>query len=1004
MSTKKVKLLAIVLGGVLFLSTSKFLTAKMNAEKIFFFSDHASTAKKTDELPPLPSVNLSINQNNASEALSSPITITLTTDFPVSGNQTIGLMVSGTGITTGDYYLTKTTVTILSGQSTGTSLLVIADDAVSENMEQLTISMATFSAGVVSGNTTSAIINIENNDCSFVNHLSTYSSSLGAEIATYDAGSQQVYTVAGDVIERLTLSNSGVLALSGSVVPGFVTPSGYTAIPNSVASKNGIIAASFAIKNNTSSAQDSGLVAFYQASDASYIHSIRVGYLPDMVTFSPNGQYVLTANEGEPNSYGQANSFDPEGSVSIIDISGGILSAQVTTAGFSSFNGQLATLKSSGVRIYGPGASVAQDMEPEYIAFSHDGNTAMVTLQENNAFAKLDLGTKTITQIIPMGLKDHNITGNGFDASDRDSTSSLGKINIKTWPVKGMYEPDAIASFFYNGQDYYFTANEGDARDYTGYAEEIRVGASGYVLDPSLFPTAATLKNNANLGRLQLTKATGDLDNDTDYDEIHSMGARSFTVWNSAGSLVFDSGDQLEQITAAKSPSLFNSEGLSSQFDSRSDNKGPEPEGIAIGVVNNKPYVFVGLERTGDVMVYDISNPALPQFVQYINTPQDMAVEGLLFVPANQSPTGKALLITTAEVSKTVTAYELGSNQQSHYTDEDGDGFGTGDVVFIDCGPVEGFATETGDCDDHNASIYPDAQEICDNTDNNCNQQIDEGCGCTNVIAHNYDPNALMDDGTCMTCYDNVQNGTETGIDCGGPLCVPCSPPVAVCGNIVTVYANAGNLAYNGPSTADVYLIPALDLDAGSTYSGPVLRTVARTLTNVGFNWTSQGACIDVTPNNVYNNIDKGLVHKNCLPVTPADFNKIRNFEMKIADGNGNSTCTGRYIVVNGNPAPTNSETGEINEEATTRESEADASISLYPNPGTGLLNVILPNSFVSERTSITIYNSMGIQISQIKEVFAPVTSMDTNALTPGVYLVYVTLDGETLIKKWVKM
>ncbi|MBL0082533.1 MAG: choice-of-anchor I family protein [Saprospiraceae bacterium] len=976
----------------------------MIAEKNFFLYDHHETGKKTAELPPLPNVNLSINQTNASEATSTSINITITADSPVSGNQTIGLSVSGSGITTGDYYLTKTTVTILSGQTIGTSLLVIADDGVAESMEQLTISMNNFSAGVVSGNNASAVINIENNDCSFVNYLSTFASSFGAEISTFDAASQQVYTVAGEVIERLTLNNSGILSLSGSVTPGFVTPAGFTAIPNSVASKNGIVAASFAIKNNTTSAQDSGPVAFYNAADASFLHSVRVGFLPDMVTFSPNGQFVLTANEGEPNSYGQANSFDPEGSVSIIDISGGVLSAQVTTASFTAFNGQLATLKAAGVRIYGPGATVAQDMEPEYIAFSHDGNTAMVTLQENNAFAKLDMATKTISQIIPMGLKDHSIVGKGLDASDRDSTSSIGKINIKTWPVKGMYEPDAIASFFYNGQDYYFTANEGDARDYTGYAEEIRVGASGYVLDPTLFPTAATLKNNANLGRLQLTKATGDLDNDTDYDEIHAMGARSFTVWNASGSLVYDSGDQLEQITAAKSPSLFNTEGLSSQFDTRSDNKGPEPEGVVVGIVNDKPYVFVGLERTGDVMVYDISNPALPQFVQYINTPQDLAVEGLLFVPANQSPTGKALLITTAEVSKTVTAYELGSNQQAYYTDEDGDGFGTGDVVFIDCGPMEGFANETGDCDDNNSNIYPDAEEICDNADNNCNQQIDEGCGCTNETAHNYDPNATKDDGTCMTCFDNAQNGTETGIDCGGSLCAPCVPPVAVCGNIVTVYANSGNLAYNGPNTADVYLIPALDLDAGSSYSGQLIRTVARTLTSVGFNWTNQGACIDATPNNVYNNIDKGLVHKNCLPVTPADFNKIRNFEMKIADGNGNSTCTGRYIVVNGYPAPTSSETGGISPEATSRASESDESLTLYPNPGNGLLNAILPISFVSERTTITIYNAMGLQVYQIKEISIPFVSVDTNPMTSGVYFVYVSLDGETLIKKWVKM
>ncbi len=488
---------------------------------------------------------------------------------------------------------------------------------------------------------------------------STISSANGAEISVFDPGTNRVFTVAGNAIEYYTLNSAGVLSSPTAIPYGFTPAAGTTALPNSVAVNNGVLVFSFAIVNSTTNAQELGKVAFYNPATATYISDVTVGYLPDMVAFSPNGTKILTANEGEPNSYGVVGtSFDPEGSVSIIDISNGIASATVTEASFTSFNSQMASLKAAGVRIYGPGSTVAQDLEPEYIAFMNN-QFATVTLQENNAVAIVDISTGTVTNIYPLGLKDHSIAGNGFDASDRDLTSSTGKINIQNWPVKGMYMPDAIASFTSGDVTYFITANEGDSRAYTGYSEEIRVGVGGYVLDPTIFPNATTLKTNANLGRLQLTNASGDTDGDGDFDEIHALGARSFTIWNTNFTPVFDSGDQLEQITASQSAASFNSDGLAATFDTRSDNKGPEPEAVTTGTVNGVLYAFVGSERTGDIFMYDITNPAAPVFKQYINTTADMGVEGIIFVPASQSPTGNALVITSAEVSKTVSVYEF---------------------------------------------------------------------------------------------------------------------------------------------------------------------------------------------------------------------------------------------------------------------------------------------------------------------------------------------------------
>ncbi|MBK9735089.1 MAG: choice-of-anchor I family protein [Saprospiraceae bacterium] len=612
--------------------------------------------------PPTPTVSLSVSSNAGSEGANSSITVTATTSAAVTGNQTVNLIISGTNITTSDYFLTGNIITILNGQTTGTVTFVVADDGIQENTETAILTIGTPSVGLVLGTPITQNITIENNSCGFMRKVGTVTSALGAEIPAFDPGSNRIYVVAGTAIEYFNLSNLGIPTYGGVLALGFTPPANTNAIPNSVAIKNGIVAVAYAIQDITTLAHQVGRVSFYTASTAAFLNSVAVGFLPDMVTFTPDGNKVLTADEGEPNSYGQGNSFDPVGSVSIIDISGGIQMATVQTASFTSFNSQLTTLRAAGVRIYGPGSSVEQDFEPEYIAFSSDGLTAMVTLQENNAFAVLDIASSTITSIVPLGLKDHNILGYGMDASDRDLTSTTGKINIQNWPVSGMYQPDAIASYNVAGQTYYITANEGDSRAYTGYSEEIRVGAMGYVLDPTAFPNAATLKLNENLGRLQLTNATGDTDGDGDFDRIDALGARSFSIWNSSGALVYDSKDMIEQLTATKSPSAFNSEGASINFDTRSDSKGPEPEGVVIGNIGGIPYAFIGLERVGDIMVFNVANPTSPVFVQYINTAEDLAVEGLTFVEADKSPTGKPLLITTAEISKTTTVYEIGTS------------------------------------------------------------------------------------------------------------------------------------------------------------------------------------------------------------------------------------------------------------------------------------------------------------------------------------------------------
>lgn len=932
-----------------------------------------------------------------------------------------------------------------------------------------------------------------------------------AEIPAYDPGTQRLF-----VVNAIT-KKVDVLSLSNPANPVKVAElDAAGGIPNSVAVKDGIVAVAVedAVKTNPGKVL---LFATNATSTTPPLKSLAVGALPDMLTFSPNGRWLLVANEGEPNSYGQATSVDPEGSVSIIDLANGAANATVRTATFTSFNSQIDALRAQGVRIFGPGATVAQDLEPEYITISGDSRTAYVALQEANAIAVVDIPSATVTAIRPLGLKDFsapnitttlyewtaanrpplgttsegqtvllggfsglffegtapsgnlrfitvtdrgpngepqdlnpispgnerpfalpnfqprlvrfelnptaapgsNITitqqilltkpdgspltgianvgtaanqglayndeipvdlvGNilpfdklgadlegivvaadgtfwavdeyrpaiyhfnaagrmldrfipaggttadgtfgtanlpavyaqrranrGFEAvaldgnklyafiqtpldnpdnaadtvsraslngrilefdintkqvtgeylyifdavtaagtartdkigdavslgngkflvverDDRDTAASnklvfeidlanatninnpanftlpagatieqlqptqlttagirpvskrlvvnaaavgysgtgLDKIEglalvnpttiavindndfginaaavgpgsvfpvnnairpvqvgiisglglaertrgldpsdrddpdgggprtnvarIGNWPVFGMYQPDSIASYTVGGQTYIVTANEGDARDYTGFSEEVRAASIGAAnLDAAVFPNAAALLNNAQLGRLNVTNQMGrtiadsaGTDNNPDYEKLVTFGTRSFSIWNATtGALVFDSGDQIERLIQQFYPGNFNanhSGNDGNDLDNRSDNKGPEPEGLVLGKVNGRTYAFIGLERIGGVMVYDITSPTAPFFVQYINprdfsiapvaanvaTVGDLGPEGLVFIPAADSPTGKPLLAVANEISGTVTIFEF---------------------------------------------------------------------------------------------------------------------------------------------------------------------------------------------------------------------------------------------------------------------------------------------------------------------------------------------------------
>lgn len=495
-------------------------------------------------------------------------------------------------------------------------------------------------------------------------HLSSISTNApgatAAEIVAYDARTKRAFAI------NSTDNDLAVLDLSDPSAPILLerlSLNAYGAGLNSVDAHDGLVAVAVEANPRTSP----GKVVFIDARSLAIRGAVTVGALPDMLTFDDDGKRVLVANEGEPNSYGLADSVNPEGSVSIIDLERGIRNARVRTAGFGAFS--KAELVAQGIRVYGPGATAAQDLEPEYITIS--GRTAWVTLQEANAVALLDIPTARFTRIVPLGRKDHSIAGNALDPSDRDGPGNTAAIKIANWPVVGLYQPDGIASFRIGAERFLVTANEGDSRsaaDFPGFEEEIRVGNAAYVLDPTVFPNAAALKANAALGRLTVTNASGDTDGDGDFDRIEAFGARSFSIWTTTGDLVWDSGDQLEQYFAEPAngyTAIFNASHDSNAPDNRSDNKGPEPEGMAVGKIGGRSFAFVGLERIGGVMAYDITDPYAPQFAAYGNTrgietlSGDRGAEGVEFISEDDSPNGKPLLLIGNEVSKTVSVFQV---------------------------------------------------------------------------------------------------------------------------------------------------------------------------------------------------------------------------------------------------------------------------------------------------------------------------------------------------------
>ena len=528
-------------------------------------------------------------------------------------------------------------------------------------------------------------------------HTGLYKKSA-AEIPTYCQKTKRVFVVNAESgrVDVLGLGDDGSLTKVGSIDAAGDLGNGMSAV-NSVSVLNGTLAVAVEAGVIT----ENGRVAFYDTASLQLKSSVEAGALPDMVTFTPDGQWVLVANEGEPN---EDYTIDPEGTVTVVDIRDGFDQPNTRTVTFRDWNSggkhakQLPELKKQGLRVFGQvsqsddlkkktPATFAQDVEPEWIAVDQESRFAYVCLQEVNAVAEVDIADATVRRIIPLGYKNFGEAGNGIDASDKDDC-------IDIHPRSGLFgilQPDTIRIYQQNGKRLLVTANEGDSRVRPTSDDAVAGLEEGAIFEDEAsledWPTAGTQfekqTSDTELGRLKLVRDLVDdhLDEEGRPTQLFAFGSRSFSIIDlTTGDTVFDSGDDFEQITAQRFPEFFNVSNDSLKKEKRSRSKGPEPEGLVLGTVGEKTYAFVGLERIGGIMVYDITQPESSKHVGYFNNRRfdvaatrddgtanpeagDSGIEGLIFVPAEKSPTSTDLVIAGNETSGTTTVWEVLTSQ-----------------------------------------------------------------------------------------------------------------------------------------------------------------------------------------------------------------------------------------------------------------------------------------------------------------------------------------------------
>jgi hypothetical protein len=499
-----------------------------------------------------------------------------------------------------------------------------------------------------------------------------------AEIGTFHAASKRIFATNG---VKNTIDIFDISDVANPKKVGSVSLSPYGNDVTSVAAGRDVVVAVVNVSDKFSATgvptTTNGKIVVFDTNGKVLSSPDVLGVLPDSVSFAPDGTTALVAIEGQPvcakddpataakedTDYSKAS--DPAGGVTVVDLSNPAAPV-LRFAGFDQFS--VAQMKAKGIAVSPVVDNVSKDFEPEFVS-AVDDTYAFVTIQEANAIGKLNIRTATFENV--TRAFESKLESVARDTSDRDA--GAGPRNYKR--VVGASQPDAIAAFKAGGGQYYVTANEGDAREYTCLNDDLR--ASALKVDPRRFPDWKAWSANAGLGRAKVNPTNGDIDGDGDIDNIHLRGTNSMTIYRN-GSPVWDSGELLDQIqTQAFGVANINgSHSLSSDKSTmnyvgqdRSDDKGAEPEGVAVGMVGDRRIAVLGLERMTALAIFDITEPRKPVFQEWIQMLPTKATaakdvkhwspEGIVFVPAENSPSGKALIITSYELSGSLSIHEI---------------------------------------------------------------------------------------------------------------------------------------------------------------------------------------------------------------------------------------------------------------------------------------------------------------------------------------------------------
>lgn len=678
--------------------------------------------------PPTPTVTLASTLFQVSEGVGT-FTVTFNIDIAPSVESTVDValtddaaLIALDGISSasvpGDISLASAQVVFPAGSTASQEITVtVVDDGAEEIIAVTKLVVSNPAGNVQLGTSTEAWIFLQDNDQTVpspanelnISFAGRYRNNVDAsgtpivgdpgpaedggtytsEIVAFDPLTNRLFVANGttqlvnvlEVDENLNVTQVGAIDFSG------------VGAPNSVAvSSQGVLA--IVCEDGTDKTL-SGRVYIYKTDLSNFTLGGSLGFrspgaLPDMVTFSKDGSRLFIAAEGEPNDY-TTTGTDPLGEVTAFEVP-----ADVVANPPSSWNGitirpgsyitDMSAFVAGGGRFYGAYGSVPglpvdnvpnaeEDMEPEYIAVSDDGNFAYITLQENNALCIIDytdFGNPDVT-VLPLGVFPVDEAG-GLDASN---DGSVTEAFIGTWPVVGQPMPDAIAYANIGGTGYLFTANEGDAREYDGLLGGTAEEADDerfrdYTRDATNLPDDpySILVQRPLLGQLRMDRL-GDTDLDGDLDELRTFGTRSFTIWNAAtGAPVWDSENLFELITAndPRTADIFNANNDDADKKARSDDKGPEPEAITVAKINDHWYAFIALERVGGVMVFNVDDPAAPVFDQYLldNRPttfdlnaDDLGPEDLKYIRPEDSPNDRGLLVVANEISGTIQFYTM---------------------------------------------------------------------------------------------------------------------------------------------------------------------------------------------------------------------------------------------------------------------------------------------------------------------------------------------------------